>query len=285
MGSWLVPHLREAGDEVVEAAASLDITDGPAVLSAVVEAEPDFVYHLAGFSSVGASWEAPGEALRVNGVGTVSVVQGALACSRPPAVLVVSSAEVYGAVGPEELPLTEETPLRPMSPYAVSKAAAEMVGLAAYRASGLRVLTVRPFNHIGPGQAPSFVVSAMAKRIVEAQRTGASTIPVGNLSARRDLTDVRDVVRAYRLLALAGEAGLVYNVCSGDEVSIDSVVHQLLDLAGTDLRLEPDPLLYRPVDVPVLCGDATLLNACTGWRPEITLGETLAAVLEHWRAA
>lgn len=263
---------------------ALDVTDGPRVLEAVVEAAPDMVYHLAGFSHVGASWGAPSEALRVNAIGTVSVIEGALACSPRPSVLVVSSAEVYGRVHPDQLPLAEDAPLRPVSPYAVSKASAELVGMGAYRAHGLRVLTVRPFNHVGPGQASSFVVSAMAKRIVEAQRAGEPAIRVGNLSARRDLTDVRDVVRAYRLLAVAGESGAVYNVCSGTDVAISQVVGQLMDIAGVALRLEQDPSLSRPVDVPVLRGDASRLHGCTGWQPDIEMRRTLADVLEHWRA-
>lgn len=284
VGSWLVPHLREAGDEVVEATGSLDVTDFVQTAAAVVAAEPEVVYHLAGFSQVGASWRAPDEALRVNALGTLAVIEGALACPVRPAVLVVSSAEVYGRVRPEDLPLTEEAPLRPVSPYAVSKASAELVGLAAYRAHGLRVVTVRPFNHVGPGQDPSFVVSAIAKRIVEAGRVGESAIRVGNLSARRDLTDVRDVVRAYRLLAAKGEAGLVYNVCSGTDVPIAQVVDQLMDIAGLRLDLRGDPALSRPADVPVLRGDASRLRQRTGWLPQIELAETLAAVLEHWRA-
>lgn len=285
VGSWLVPHLIQAGDEVVEAPEALDIADGAGVTAAIVEAEPDVVYHLAGFSHVGASWDAPAEAMRVNAIGTVSVIDAALACARRPCVLVVSSAEVYGTVRPEELPLTEEAPLRPVSPYAVSKAAAELVGAAAHRAHGLRVLTVRPFNHVGPGQAPSFVVSAMAKRIIEAERAGESAIRVGNLSARRDLTDVRDVVRAYRLLAESGEGGAVYNVCRGTDVSIAQVVGRLMELSGADLVLQPDPSLSRPVDVPILRGDATRLADRTGWRPLISLDQTLADVLAHWREA
>ncbi len=284
VGSWLVPHLRRVGDEVVESDGELDVADGPGMLAAVEAAAPEVVYHLAGFSHVGASWGAAQEAFRVNVLGTVAVVEAAVACEPAPTVLVVSSAEVYGRVGQADLPISEEAPVCPASPYAASKACAELVGLQAQVAHGLRVLTVRPFNHVGPGQSPSFVVSALAKRIVEAQREGEPAIAVGNLSPRRDFTDVRDVVRAYRMLALAGEPGLTYNVCSGVDVSIEEVVRQLLTLAGADLRLDTAPELFRPVDVPVLVGDASRLSSCTGWRPEIPLGETLAAVIDQWRA-
>ncbi len=283
VGSWLVAHLVAAGDEVVQSSADLDVGDASGVMGEVIAAAPEIVYHLAGFSHVGASWGAAQEAYRVNVLGTVSVVEAALACEGTPAVLIVSSAEVYGRVGPGDIPTNEEAPLRPLSPYAASKAAAELVGQQAYLAKGLRVLTVRPFNHVGPGQAPSFVVSALAKRIVEAQREGDSKIPVGNLAARRDFTDVRDVVRAYRMLAGAGEAGQVYNVCSGIDVSVEAVVRRLLEIAEADLRLVVDPALFRPVDVPVLRGDAGRLRVCTGWQPEIPLDDTLAAVLDHWR--
>jgi len=144
---------------------------------------------------------------------------------------------------------------------------------------------VRPFNHIGPGQSPNFAVSALAKRIVDAERSGASEIPVGNLSARRDFTDVRDVVRSYRMLVESGSPGSVYNVCSGRDVSIQEIADRLLAAAGSSVRLVSDPSLLRPVEVPVLRGDPGLLMAATGWGPELTLDETLADVLASWRAA
>lgn len=282
VGSWLVPHLRSCGDEIVEAGAELDVTDAPAVGEAVAAAAPDAVYHLAAMSQVGASWEDPQLTFRVNVLGTLAVLEAARRLVRPPRVLVVSSAEVYGNVGPDDLPLTEESVLRPVSPYAASKVAAEFLALQSLLGYGLAVITARSFNHVGPGQAPSFVVAALARRIVEAQRAGRATLAVGNLSARRDFTDVRDVVRAYRLLILMGQPGQAYNVCSGRDVSIDELSRRLLELAGADLSLEPDPALFRPVDVPALRGDASKLEKATGWRPEIDLDVTLADVLEQW---
>ena len=161
--------------------------------------------------------------------------------------------------------------------------AAEALVAQAFLGHRQRVITVRPFNHIGPGQSPNFAVPALAKRIVEADKRKASTIPVGNLSARRDFTDVRDVVRAYRLLIETGEAGVVYNVCSGHDVSIREIADGLLALAGTRLEFETDPSLVRPVEVPVLRGDPGRLSAATGWKPEIPLDQTLADVLAYWR--
>jgi GDP-4-dehydro-6-deoxy-D-mannose reductase len=193
--------------------------------------------------------------------------------------LIVSSAEVYGAVTESELPITEGAPLKPTSPYAASKIAAEYLGVQAHLAYGLPVMRVRPFNHVGPGQSTHFAVPALASRIVAAKKSGADWIPVGYLGARRDLTDVRDVVRAYRILMSNGSAGEVYNVCSGRAVSIDEVAHRLLELAGADLELRPDPSLVRPVDVPVLLGDPGKLEQQTGWRPEIDLDRTLSDVL------
>jgi GDP-4-dehydro-6-deoxy-D-mannose reductase len=143
---------------------------------------------------------------------------------------------------------------------------------------------VRPFNHIGPGQSPNFFVPALAKRIVEARRSGTRSLPVGNLTTRRDFTDVRDVVTAYRLLIEQGESGGVYNVCSGRDVAMSDVAGQLLELAGADLTLETDPALLRPVDVPVLRGSAALLRSATGWEPRIPLATTLADVLTSWEA-
>ena len=170
------------------------------------------------------------------------------------------------------------------SPYAASKLAAEAVALQAWRGYGQPVIVVRPFNHIGPGQSPNFFVSALAKRIVDARRSGADSLRVGTLTTRRDFTDVRDVVAAYRLLMEKGSPGGVYNVCSGVDIAMSEVAALLLQLAGADLRLETDPSLVRPVDVPVLRGDAGRLYDAAGWQPVIPLATTLADVLASWEA-
>ena len=282
VGSWLTAHLVESGDEVVAIDHEVEITDGDAVRAAVSAASPDVVYHLAALASVGRSWTDPNEVLRVNATGTLYVLEAARACPHPPRVLMTSSAEVYGAVPQQLLPVTEDAPLAPVTPYAASKVAAEYLGVQAHLAYGLPVIRMRPFNHVGPGQSSAFVVSALAQRIVEARRTGADSIVVGNLAARRDLTDVRDVVRAYRLLAERGVAGEVYNVCSGRDIAIADVALQLLSLAGVDLEFEVDPDLNRPVDVPVVRGDFTKLHEATGWEPRLSLDETLLDVLEQW---
>jgi GDP-4-dehydro-6-deoxy-D-mannose reductase len=218
----------------------------------------------------------------VNVIGTAELLAAARSLARPPTVLVVSSAEVYGVVTPEQLPLDEATPTAPATPYAASKLAAEAVALQAWRGYGQPVIVVRPFNHIGPGQSPNFAIPALAKRIVEARRSGATSLRVGTLTTRRDFTDVRDVVVAYRLLIEHGVPGSTYNVCSGKDVAISEVADDLLSLARADLELVTDPDLVRPVDVPVLQGDAGLLRAATGWVPSIPLATTLADVLASW---
>ena len=284
VGTWLRSHLEEAGDEVVATGAEVDVTDAEAVAAAMAEARPDAVFHLAGLAHVGRSWQEPAEYFRVNAGGTLNVLEAARRCPDPPRVVVVSSAEVYGSVRPDQLPLGEALPMRPVSPYAAGKAAAELLAVQAHLGHGLPVVRARPFNHIGPGQAPTFAVPAFARRIVAAQRDGSGVLRVGNLSAARDLLDVRDVVRAYRLLAVAGEPGEAYNVCSGRAVVVGDLVRRMLDLAGADLRLVEDPELLRPVDVPELRGDPTRLRAATGWQPATDLDETLRAVLEEARA-
>ena len=284
VGSWLTAHLAELGDEVVAIDHEVDVTDAQAVRAAVLDAGPEAVYHLAGLTHVGQSWADPSAVFEVNAVGTLHVLEAARACAPMPRVLLVSSAEVYGMVEESALPVGEDADLAPVTPYAASKVAAEYLGVQAHLAHGLPVVRVRPFNHVGPGQSAGFVVPSFAERIVDAKRHGVRSLPVGNMTARRDLTDVRDVVRAYRLLVERAPAGEVYNVCSGRAVSVESVAHRMLELARVDLELVTDPALARPVDVPVMCGDPSRLESVTGWRPEVDLDRTLADVLAEWEA-
>ena len=284
VGQWLAAHLKDAGDEVVVIDLETDVADGAAMRRAMHDAVPDAVYHLAAMTHVGESWENPSQVLRVNVMGTAELLAAARSLPQSPRVLIVSSAEVYGVVRPEQLPLEEQSPTAPATPYAASKLAAEAIALQAWRGYDQPVLVVRPFNHIGPGQSPNFAVPALAKRIVEARKSGATSLRVGTMTTRRDFTDVRDVVTAYRLLMSKGQPGTVYNVCSGRDVAISEVADELLKLAQADLELVTDPELVRPVDVPVLRGDATLLHDTTGWAPLIPLATTLADVLASWEA-
>jgi len=283
VGHHLAAHLKAQGDEVVAIDMEVDVTDPAAVAQAVTEAAPEVIYHLAALSHVGDSWSDPSKVLSVNVIGTANVLAAARQIDGDPLTIVISSAEVYGIVAPGELPLTELSEVRPASPYAASKAAAEQVALQATRGFGQRVIVVRPFNHVGPGQPPVFAVPALAKRIVDAMAEGRTSLSVGTLTTRRDFTDVRDVVAAYRLLATRGTSGEVYDVCSGVDVEIAEIADRLLALAGTSLTLETDPSLIRPVDIPVLRGDATKLIEATGWAPVIPLDVTLADVLASFR--
>lgn len=285
VGGHLVAHLAEAGDEVTTtdpAHGGADVTDAEAVATEVADAAPEVIYHLAGWANVGTSWDHPAQAFRVNAEGTLNVLAAARAADVG-RVVAVSSADVYGKAPPEEMPLTEESPLRPTSPYAVSKVAADYLGLQAWLGHGLEVMRARAFNHLGPGQSDGFMASALASRIARAERDGGEVLPIGDLTARRDHTDVRDVVRAYRLLATGGQAGEAYNVCSGQDVAVQDVADALLAMARTDLRFEVDEALLRPVDLPVLKGSHAKLTAATGWEPEISLETTLADLLDDWR--
>jgi GDP-4-dehydro-6-deoxy-D-mannose reductase len=281
-GSWLTAHLAACGDQVVAIDHEVDVTNAEAVGDVISATAPDVIFHLAALAHVGRSWEDPQSVLRVNVIGTLNVFEAARRCVPLPRVLLTSSAEVYGAVPARRLPVTEDAPLAPVTPYAASKVGAEFLAVQAHLAHGLPVVRARPFNHFGPGQAPAFVVAALAERIVSARETGAEVISVGNLTARRDLTDVRDVVRSYRLLVERGEPGEVYNVCTGTDIAIEEVAVRMQRLAGIELRLEIDPSLARPVDVPVVRGDPSKLNASTGWTPEIDLDTTLQDVLDDW---
>jgi GDP-4-dehydro-6-deoxy-D-mannose reductase len=285
VGSHLVRHLEESGDEVtgLDRHSGVDVTDAEAVRNSFAAHRPDAVYHLAAVSHIGASWSAPLEVLRVNAEGAFNVLRAALdaGVSR---VLLVGSAEEYGIVGEADLPITEDAPLRPVTPYGASKVAAEFLGLQTHLGEGLPVIRVRAFNHTGAGQGERFLVPGLARRIAEAEGRGAKEVPVGSLEPVRDFTDVADVVRAYRLLVERGEPGEVYNVCSGRGWSVGELAERLLRLARHAMELVEDPDLVRPVEIPRLVGDNTRLRAATGWAPETDLDDTLAAVLDHWRS-
>lgn len=280
VGTHLVALLLAEGDDVVENAT--DITERNALIAAFTEAAPDVVYHLAAQADVGASWSTPVETLRVNVEGTLNVLDAARLAGAT-RVAVVTSADIYGPVTEAELPLTEQQPLRPVSPYAASKAAADMLCVQAGLGHGFDVIRIRAFNHLGPGQSDKFVASALARRVARAERNRESTVRVGNLEARRDFTDVRDVVQAYRALMVDGCPGQAYNVCSGIDRSVRELAGILLRTSSADITLETDPELMRPVDLKVLRGDNTKISTDTGWSPSIPIEQTLEDLLEFWR--
>jgi GDP-4-dehydro-6-deoxy-D-mannose reductase len=278
----MTKHLKEVGDEVVTLDDQLDIGDARMLTEAVVAARPDAICHLAAQASVGASWSDAAGTFAVNALGVVHLVGAAAACARVPRLLLVSSAEVYGTVAPADLPLVEDRPFAPASPYAASKAAAELIGLQAWLGRGMEVVRARPFNHTGPGQRPDFVVPSLARQVVDIRRHGLSALLGGNIEVRRDISDVRDVVRAYRLLLEHGAPGAVYNVCRGESVAIAEIAERLLRIEGIDVPVRVDPDRVRPVDLPDLRGSSERLTVATGWTPRYSLDETLAEVLTYW---
>lgn len=283
VGTCLSAHLQEEGDDVVGIDRDEgDITD-PGVVDRLIAANrPEVIYHLAGAADVGASWRDPVGTWDVNATATLHLLEAARTRGVR-RVLVVSSSDVYGMVSPDQLPLNETSPVRPASPYAASKLAAEQLALQAWHGHGLETILVRAFNHIGPGQRPDFVASALATRIAENELTGDDEIPVGNLSARRDFTDVRDVARAYRLLAESGTPGETYCVCSGTDVAVQDLADILLTMTDAEMTLVRDAERYRPIDLPVLRGDNSKLVEATGWSIRHALEDTLADILAECR--
>jgi GDP-4-dehydro-6-deoxy-D-mannose reductase len=261
---------------------TLDLLDREAVARAVADLRPAIVIHCAGAAQVASAWRETTPALETNVLGTHFLLEGVRRARLDARVVVIGSALVYRASAD---PLTEDAPLGPSNPYGVSKLMQELVALDAAR-DGLPVVAVRPFNHIGPRQQPTFAASSFARQIAlaEAGRL-APVLKVGNLDARRDLTDVRDTVRAYRLLARHGRPGLPYNVCSGHAPSMGEVLERLRVLARIPIAVEVDPALLRPSDNPIIVGDARRLREETGWQPAIPLDRTLRDLLDHWRAS
>lgn len=292
VGPHLVSHLIDAGDTVVavDLSSGPDLRDRQGWQAAVSEHRPQVIYHLAGWSDVGGSWSRPWTTFEVNVMGTVAVLEAARVAAGDAGrtdggavVVMISSADVYGLVDESELPLTEAHEPKPRSPYGASKIAGEEIARSYHRAHGLPVIIARPFNHLGRGQKAKFAAASFARQIAELEATGGGVVRHGDLSARRDLTDVHDVVRAYRLLALHGEAGETYNICSGRAVSMQHVLDTLLSLSPSRIRGEIDESLIRPVDLPVLRGSHQKLTAATGWRPKVDLARTLRDVLDDAR--
>lgn len=282
-GGWLARECAAAGDEVVGLSREhADLRKGDAIRSALRDARPEVVYHLAALSSVGASWEEPANTLNENIGASVNLLE-ALRLETPGARVVwVSSCQVYGE--PDQVPVDEDAPLRPENPYAVSKTAGDLLAAVYADAHGLDLVRARPFNHVGPGQRDAFIVSSLARQAAEARAAGAQRIEIatGNPAARRDYTDVRDVVRAYRLLAETNVAG-VFNVSSGRSVSAAELVRLLAELiAPVEVSHAVDPARVRPHEVMDLAGSHERLTAATGWRPLIPLERTLRDTIEWW---
>jgi GDP-4-dehydro-6-deoxy-D-mannose reductase len=261
----------------------IDLLDRDAVRRTVGELGPAVVYHLAGVPHVGQSWSAAAETLAVNVMGTHALLDAVRLEGAPSRVVVPSSAYVYR---PADRALTEDDPLEAANPYAISKVATELAVERAARVDGIRAVVARSFNHIGPRQDPSFFASGVARQValIEAGRL-EPVIRVGNLESRRDLTDVRDTVRAYRALAEHGTPGRAYNVCSGHAYRMSDLLDGIVARARVDVAVEPDPARFRPNDTPLLLGDPSLIRQATGWEPRTAIEQTLQDLLDYWRHA
>ncbi|HEX2172115.1 MAG TPA: GDP-mannose 4,6-dehydratase [Dehalococcoidia bacterium] len=261
-----------------------DLTDEVLVREAVAAIRPDAIFHLAAQASVAESWRDPAETLRVNQLGQLYLIQAALDLEPRPRLLICGSNEEYGIVRPDELPIRETNPLRPANPYAVSKVTQDLMALQYFLSHGLQVVRVRPFNHFGPGQAPSYVIPSIAKQVAELEAGLVEpVIKTGEPSVRRDFTDVRDIVRGYADLIEGGTPGEVYNLGSGRDHSIADLVGVFQTLTRCHFDHQVDDALRRPVDVPVSVCDAGRARSAVGWEPRIPFDASIAAVLDEWR--
>jgi GDP-4-dehydro-6-deoxy-D-mannose reductase len=246
---------------------------------------PERIFHLAAQSFVPSSWSAPAETLSTNIEGQANLFEAIRALKLDPVIQIACSSEEYGLVLPDEVPIRETNPFRPLSPYAVSKVGQDMLAYQYFRSYGLKTVRTRGFNHTGPRRGDVFVTSNFAKQIARIEAgLQEPVIEVGNLEAVRDFTDVRDMVRAYWLATERATAGEAYNVASGEGISIRSLLDRLLSHSPTEVEVRVDPARLRPSDVEVLIGDASRFRSETGWEPRIPLDQTLVDVLDYWRA-
>ena len=273
--------LAEMGIKLIQA----DLTDYDRLRRVLDESAPDHIYHLAAQSFVPISFENPWGTLSNNIHAQLNVLHSlAQSSGQATRVLVVGSGEEYGPVSPEDAPIDENQPLRPSSPYSVSKVAQDMLGLQYFLSHDLHVIRVRPFNHIGPGQDKRFVAADFASQVASIEAgLQEPAMYVGNLEPQRDFTDVRDMVRAYHLLLNEGEPGEVYNIGTGQLHSIRQLLDTLLDLSDAPIEVVVDTARVRPVEVPIVACDASKLRRQTGWKPQYTFEETLATILDDWR--
>ena len=261
-----------------------DIRDSTSMREILKEVRPDRIFHLAAQSFVLTSWKLPMEVLETNIMGQLNLLEGVRSLGLDPLIHIAGSSEEYGLVQPEDLPLKEETPLRPLSPYGVSKVVQDLLGFQYFKSYGMRIIRTRGFNHTGPRRGSVFVTSDFAHQIslIEKKRI-KPVIRVGNLEAVRDFTDVRDMMRGYWLALEKGEPGEVYNIASGKGIKIREVLDCLLKLSGVEVKIEEDPEKMRPSDVPILIGDSHKFREKSGWRPEIPFEKTLRDILDYWR--
>ncbi|HLC77311.1 MAG TPA: GDP-mannose 4,6-dehydratase [archaeon] len=260
-----------------------DLTDTNSVSQTLDEATPDVIFHLAAQSFVPTSWRAPQETINTNVIGTLNVLESMRRSKTDAVIQIAGSSEEYGLVHENETPIKETNQLRPLSPYAVSKVAQDLLGYQYHKSYGMKVVRTRAFNIVGPRSAEKIVTAAFAKQIAEIERGAEPVIHVGNLDAFRDFTDVRDIVRAYTLAVEKCEYDEVYNICSGKTWKIRDVLQMLLSMSTKKIEIQEDQARMRPSDVQILLGDNTKFRSKTGWAQKIPFEQTLKDVMNYWR--
>ncbi|MCK4495303.1 MAG: GDP-mannose 4,6-dehydratase [Candidatus Aminicenantes bacterium] len=261
-----------------------DLKDIVSLRKSLAEIKPDRIFHLAAQSFVPFSWKCPAETFAINAIGQINLFEAILSLGLSPKIQVAGSSEEYGLVNSDEVPMREENPLRPLSPYAVSKVAQDFLAWQYFKSYGLRTVRTRGFNHTGPRRGEVFICSNFAKQIAEIEKKKKEpVIFVGNLEAKRDFTDVRDTVRAYWLSLEKGEEGEVYNIGKGKTCSMKEVLDILLSKSKVHVKIEVDSKRLRPSDVPVLLSDCTRFRKLTGWEPKIPFSQSLQDLLDYWR--
>lgn len=274
-----IEHLTEVN--LVEC----ELRDSVSVEKMISQVQPDYIFHLAAQSFVPTSWNAPSDTLSNNILGQVNILEAVRRAGIKPRILVACSSEEYGLVMPSEIPITEENPLRPLSPYGVSKVAQDLLGYQYFKSYGMHIVRTRAFNHTGPRRGHVFVSSDFARQIAEIEKgLRPPFIFTGNLSAQRDFTDVRDIVKGYLMALDYGESGEVYQLCSGKALAISELLEILLSMTNVAIEVRQDPARLRPSDVPVLLGSHAKFHEQTGWKPQIPLEQTMADLLNYWRA-
>ncbi len=261
-----------------------DLRDATSTREVVEEISPGYIFHLAAQSFVPTSWKAPTESLTTNVIGELNIFEAVRKIGLDCRIQLACSSEEYGMVLENEIPIVEENPLRPLSPYGVSKVAQDLLGYQYYMSYQMDIVRTRGFNHTGPRRAPVFVCSDFAKQISDIEKgLKPPVIHVGNLDAKRDFTDVRDMVRAYYFSLEKGKSGQVYNICSEESWSIHEVLDMLLQMSKKKIDVEVDKSRLRPSDVPLLRGDCSRFKKDTGWKPSIPFEQTLLDILDYWR--
>lgn len=298
VGNYLIKYLNlECGMEVlatklphekIESDSAeiydLDILNKEDIVSLLFETRPDYIFHLAAQSSVGLAWKKPCLTIDVNIKGSINVMDAVRELYYKPRILLIGSGEEYGHIKEGETPINENNMVRPGNIYAATKVCQNMIGSIYSQAYDMYLMMVRAFNHIGPNQAPMFVVADFCKQVAEIEKgLREPIIYVGNLEAKRDFTDVRDVVRAYALLMEHGEPGETYNIGSGHAVSIGDILDMIIGISGKEIKVEIDANKLRPVDVPIIEADTGKIYKLTGWHPEIPLKQTICETLDYWR--